>query len=183
MVMVPWLHFGGGDFLLFRTWQPSSTSAIVGACIALFVFCILERGLAALRRSRELYWRSRALALVLNRQPSGPPRSLDSPAAVNDCKHGESSDMVAVVEEALPSTKPAGAKIPIRSSARLIPPFIPSHDVPRGIIQAVQSMFSYVLMLAVMTFNAEYIISIVVGLGVGEILFGRIGHLQGGLVR
>ncbi|KIJ68748.1 hypothetical protein HYDPIDRAFT_173400 [Hydnomerulius pinastri MD-312] len=129
MMMIPWLHFSGGDFLLFKTWQPTSNGAIAGACIALVAFCILERWLAAFRRSQELRWR---------------------------------------------------ASIVVRTNPRLIPPFIPSHDIPRGIIQAFQSTFSYALMLAVMTFNAAYIISIILGLGIGEILFGRMGRVQGG---
>ena len=33
---------------------------------------------------------------------------------------------------------------------RFAPPFIPSHDIPRGGIHFVQSTFSYTLMLAVM---------------------------------
>lgn len=38
----------------------------------------------------------------------------------------------------------------IPARRRLVPPFTPSHDIPRGIIQAIQSTFSYALMLAVM---------------------------------
>ncbi|KIJ05158.1 hypothetical protein PAXINDRAFT_164785 [Paxillus involutus ATCC 200175] len=119
-MMISWLHFGGGDSFLFKTWQPSSHGAIAGACVGLLVFCILERWLAAYRRTRELHWK-----------------------------------------------------------ARVIPPFIASHDIPRGFIQAIQSTLSYALMLAVMTFNGAYIICIILGLGIGEILFGRIGRVQG----
>ncbi|KAI6133338.1 Ctr copper transporter [Pisolithus croceorrhizus] len=57
-----------------------------------------------------------------------------------------------------------------------IPPFIPSHDIPRGIIHAIQTAFSYILMLIVMTFNVAYIIPVILGLGVGEVLFGRIAQ-------
>lgn len=38
--------------------------------------------------------------------------------------------------------------------ARTIPPFIPSHDIARGLIQAVQSAFIFVFMLAVMYVSA-----------------------------
>ncbi|KIK99870.1 hypothetical protein PAXRUDRAFT_780527 [Paxillus rubicundulus Ve08.2h10] len=128
--MIPWLHFWGGDSLLFKTWQPSSHGEIAGACIGFLVLCILERWIAAYRRTWELHWEARA------------------PASVG-------------------------------KSPRVIPPFITSHDIPRGLIQSIQSTFSYTLMLAVMTFNGAYIISIILGLGVGEILFGRIGRVQG----
>ncbi|KAJ3576050.1 hypothetical protein NP233_g685 [Leucocoprinus birnbaumii] len=58
-------------------------------------------------------------------------------------------------------------------SLRTIPPFIPSNDIARGLLQAAQSFLSFAFMLAAMTFNAGIIIAIVVGLGVGETLFGR----------
>ncbi|KAJ6605126.1 Ctr copper transporter family-domain-containing protein [Mycena sp. CBHHK59/15] len=53
------------------------------------------------------------------------------------------------------------------------PPFIPAHDVPRGALYALQVVLGYAIMLAVMMFQVAYIISIVAGLGVGEMLFGR----------
>ena len=39
---------------------------------------------------------------------------------------------------------------PVPARRRLVPPFVPSHDIPRGVIQAMQSTFSYALMLAIM---------------------------------
>ncbi|KAL9710809.1 hypothetical protein Ac2012v2_006347, partial [Leucoagaricus gongylophorus] len=56
---------------------------------------------------------------------------------------------------------------------RTIPPFIPSHDVARGFFQGAQSLLSFSFMLAAMTLNVSIILSIVIGLGVGEMLFGR----------
>ncbi|KAG1757900.1 Ctr copper transporter [Suillus lakei] len=171
-MMTPWLHFSGGDYLIFKTWIPESKSTIAGACIALVAFCILERWIAALRRQMEIQWGSRALALILQKQRNP-----------NDTQHvgnktKDPSDKIDVVEEAFPAL----STTPVRSRPRLVPPFIPMHDIPRGIFQAVQSLFSYALMLAVMTFNASYIISVVLGLAIGEVLFGRIGRLNRGRV-
>lgn len=56
MMMTPWLHFSGEDYLIFKAWQPMSHGAIAGACIALVAFCILERWITALRRQWEIYW-------------------------------------------------------------------------------------------------------------------------------
>lgn len=50
-----------------------------------------------------------------------------------------------------------------------------SHDLPRGVLYALQALLAYLLMLSVMTFQAAYIIAIVLGLGLGEVLFGRLG--------
>jgi len=58
---------------------------------------------------------------------------------------------------------------------RTIVPFIAKHDIPRGVIYALQALLGYILMLAIMTFQAAYLISIVIGLGLGEVLFGRFG--------
>ncbi|KAK7036345.1 copper transporter [Favolaschia claudopus] len=53
------------------------------------------------------------------------------------------------------------------------PPFVPANDIMRGVIHAVQAALGFVFMLVVMTFQASYIITLVIGLGVGEMLFGR----------
>ncbi|KAF9451780.1 hypothetical protein P691DRAFT_806879 [Macrolepiota fuliginosa MF-IS2] len=58
---------------------------------------------------------------------------------------------------------------------RTIPPFIARIDIPRGILYGFKRLLGFILMLAVMTFHAGYFISILAGLGLGEILFGRIG--------
>ncbi|KAJ6492246.1 CTR copper uptake transporter [Mycena sanguinolenta] len=55
------------------------------------------------------------------------------------------------------------------------PPFIPAHDIMRGVMHAAQTLLGFAFMLAVMTFQASYIITMVLGLGIGEMLFGRYG--------
>lgn len=165
MTMTPWLHFTDGDYLIFKTWQPESKGAIAGASIGLVVFCILERFIMALRRQMEIQWGSRALALMQRNPNDADDRPSDK---MDGTEEGCSS---------LPITPVKG-----RSRLGLVPPFIPMHDITRGIFQVFQALFSYALMLAVMTFNAAYIISIILGLGIGEVLFGRIGRLNGGRV-
>ncbi|WWC91095.1 uncharacterized protein L201_006036 [Kwoniella dendrophila CBS 6074] len=54
-------------------------------------------------------------------------------------------------------------------------PFRWGVDLPRGLLQALQTLIHYLLMLVVMTFNIWWIISVVIGSGVGEMLFGRFG--------
>ncbi|KAG0697168.1 Ctr copper transporter [Suillus ampliporus] len=174
-MMTPWLHFSGGDYLIFKTWQPESKGAIAGACIGLVVFCILERWIAALRRQMEIQWGSRALALILKEKRDPSDIQNDDKA-----KDAISSDEIDVIEEALTSRQTT--PVTVRNRQRTVPPFIPMNDIPRGIFHGVQSLFSYVLMLAVMTFNASYVISIILGLAIGEVVFGRIGRLGGGRV-
>ncbi|KAF7358702.1 Copper transporter [Mycena sanguinolenta] len=54
-------------------------------------------------------------------------------------------------------------------------PFVPAHDVMRGAMHGAQTLLGFAFMLAVMTFQASYIITMVLGLGIGEMLFGRYG--------
>ncbi|KAK7042009.1 Ctr copper transporter [Favolaschia claudopus] len=54
--------------------------------------------------------------------------------------------------------------------------FILSHELSRGFLAGLQSLIHYTLMLVVMTFNVAYIISIILGVVVGEIAFGRLNH-------
>ncbi|KAJ7164393.1 CTR copper uptake transporter [Mycena filopes] len=53
------------------------------------------------------------------------------------------------------------------------PPFVPAHDIARGALHTLQATLGFAFMLAVMTFQAGFIISIALGLGFGEMLFGR----------
>ncbi|KAJ7722394.1 CTR copper uptake transporter [Mycena metata] len=55
------------------------------------------------------------------------------------------------------------------------PPFIAAHDVMRGAIHMAQATLAFAMMLVVMTFQAAYIITLALGLGIGEMLFGRYG--------
>jgi len=76
---------------------------------------------------------------------------------------------------ALASNTTMGGAFPPRKD-RTIPPFHLYRESARGALYSLQASFSYVLMLAVMTFQAAYIISIIVGLGLGEFLFGRLAR-------
>jgi len=145
--MVPYLHFAGGDYLIFKSLTPTSAGQLAGASIVLFLLALIERGLAAFRSYLEVYWESKAQAL----------------------SSGDQLDTSSNTHFLLKSSPYRGAK----SLYRTFPPFTPSHDIPRGIFHAFQAFIGYGLMLAVMTFQAAYIIAIVIGLGVGEVVFGR----------
>ncbi|RPD81786.1 hypothetical protein L226DRAFT_541428 [Lentinus tigrinus ALCF2SS1-7] len=152
VMMVPWLHFTGGDSLIFKSWHPSSHGAIAGACIGLVIFAIFERWVNAMRGVLSVYWRTSS--------------SISKPLKVSAVSDGVEEVNISPV----PSQRPA---LRVRRVPRTIPPFLPSHDIPRGALFAFQALLYYVLMLAVMTFQAAYIISIIVGLMIGEVLFGR----------
>ncbi|KAJ6605108.1 hypothetical protein B0H10DRAFT_2076867 [Mycena sp. CBHHK59/15] len=54
--------------------------------------------------------------------------------------------------------------------------FILSHELSRGALAGLNTTLHYILMLVVMTFNAAYIISVILGVIVGETIFGRLHH-------
>jgi len=158
MAMKPYLHFTPGDALWFTGWTPSSSGAIFGACFGLFLLSIAERLLNLIRAIMDAEWARR----------TQKKRELDGG------------------QEPLPSTSPDPREIaspPRYRSSRLLTTSLISTAVihiriHRGILFALQSAIAYFLMLAVMTYNASFFLSIVVGLGVGEVLFGRFttGH-------
>jgi len=159
--MTPYLHFTSGDNLFFKSWRPTSNGAIAGASIALVVLAISERLLSSIRRAIEARWRRSALAMnavwAVGREivPSRKPVAKEEDICEDD---------------------PGSTRSAIVQRRRTIPPFVLSHDAARGALYSLQALLSYALMLAVMTFQAAYIISIVIGLGLGEILFGRIAR-------
>ncbi|KAH9964447.1 Ctr copper transporter [Russula dissimulans] len=146
-LMMPYFHFTGGDHLFFKSWRPSSRGAIAGASIALVVLAVLERLLYATRGVMDGRWRRRALV-----------SSTTNPAGNEN------------------GTSPSAKRSHNVRKGRTIPPFDLSRDSARGALYSLQALLAYVLMLAVMTFQAAYIISIIVGLGLGEVLFGRLAH-------
>ncbi|KAH8120234.1 Ctr copper transporter [Phellopilus nigrolimitatus] len=149
--MIPYLHFAGGDALFFKQITPSSKGALAGAAIFLFFLAMLERFIVAMRAVMEARWRQRAKTFLV-----GP----DVPLKDNSGQcHDDKDSRISVIS----ATK-----------TRTIPPFIASHDFPRGAIHAVQSLVYFALMLAVMTFQAAYVIMIILGLGIGELVFGRV---------
>ncbi|CAE6513241.1 unnamed protein product [Rhizoctonia solani] len=156
-MMIPYLHFTPGDTLFFKEWVPKSSGAVGGPCVGLFVLAILQRCLSAMRGVMDQHWKQRSDALVAARFV----RMRDS--ASTDKESEQDASLT------------AQSRVP-RAPRLTLPPFIWPHELARGAMQVLQSFFGYALMLAVMTFNAAYIISILLGLGVGEVLFGRFAH-------
>ncbi|KAH9913205.1 CTR copper uptake transporter [Fomitopsis serialis] len=165
--MLTYLHFTPGDILWFQGWVPGSAGAMVGACIGLFLLAMVERWIAAARAVMQAHWAQRARVVELN---TGSNASLPTTrSSAVDEKRSTSSLSVPVLHSTLPRT------IGLRSAA----PFILKHELPRGILLMVQVALNYAFMLAVMTFQLGFIFSLIVGLGVGEMLFGRFAsHIE-----
>lgn len=82
----------------------------------------------------------RARALILQDQ-----RSLSDGQHIDDAAQKDvHSDQIV---ETYPYKSTSDA---VSGRPRVVPPFIPVHDIPRGILHGVQVLFSYILMLVIM---------------------------------
>ncbi|KAH8108381.1 Ctr copper transporter family-domain-containing protein [Phellopilus nigrolimitatus] len=166
--MLMYLHFTPGAVLWFQGWVPMSAGAMVGTCIGLFLLGIVSRWIAACRGLMEAHWRKQALIIYANKMNTQrrPLETRPDSSSSNVSKGGEAESASGVPD----LNKGAGvAGVGMRSAV----PFIPAHDITRGVMHAGQAALDFAFMLAVMTFQVGFIAAIVVGLGVGETLFGR----------
>jgi hypothetical protein len=150
--MLMYLHFTIGDNLWFLGWAPNTAGAMVGACIGLFMLAMAERWLVHVRGVMEEHWSMRAQIALSNKLNSTTSASLEGHTKSSS---GDSAD-----------PRPGGLR-------HNLPPFILAYDIPRGIFEVVIATINFVLMLTVMKFQVGFILAIVVGLGIGEALFGR----------
>ena len=65
-------------------------------------------------------------------------------------KNNRDSDEIAEIDVNSLTSKPVAAQDAVVRSPRVLPPFIASHDIPRGVAYALQALLTYLLMLAVM---------------------------------
>jgi hypothetical protein len=156
--MIMYLHFTIGDNLWFLGWAPSTAGAMAGACIGLFMLATAERWLVAMRGVMEEHWSIRAQIALSNK--------LNNVSAVAKSTSWE--------ERTNPSSSDAAqSRFGWLWHHAQAPPLILAHDIPRGILQIVIASINFLFMLTVMTFQVGFIFAIVVGLGIGEALFGR----------
>jgi copper transporter 1 len=143
--MLRYLHFTPGDNLWFFGWAPRTAGAMVGTCIGLFMFAVAERWLSAMRAVMEEHWSTRF-------GPSSLPYavlmySLYSAQIALANKLNSSS--VATSEEcdrpSFKSSQPSHDTL-----RRRLPPFIPSYDVPRGIMRVILASINVLFMLSAM---------------------------------
>ncbi|KAF6756176.1 Ctr copper transporter family-domain-containing protein [Ephemerocybe angulata] len=150
--MTAQFHTQLGDPIWLQAWVPQNKGALAGACIGLALLGILERWLAA-------------FYALLSPSPARNLRSGVTSTIVPNDTHAHHAH----AQETTNSVPlPRGLK------ALFLPRLSLSDDIIRGMLYAVQAALGFLLMLVVMTYQGYLILSIVLGLGVGEMLFGRI---------
>ncbi|KAJ3483282.1 hypothetical protein NLI96_g6418 [Meripilus lineatus] len=133
--MIPYFHFTPGDILWFQGWVPKSAKAMVGACLALFLFGIFERWLACLRAVAEQFWRKQAEIARVNKLNRTNAKLPTSTSCCSPSEPASASDI---------------SKITYASSLANMPPFIFEYDTARGVIHVLQMALQFAFMLAAM---------------------------------
>jgi len=144
--MLSYLHFTPGDNFLFYGWSPATGKALLGTCIGLFLLALVERWLSMMKTVMGIHWHTRALIELANRTNT---------------------------KTALPAHNGKSVSSTSTQLSHTSLPFVFAFDFPRAIIASALALIGFTFMLVVMTYQVSFILSIVIGLGVGEVLFGR----------
>jgi len=143
-VMKMYFHFNFNDYVLFKEWIPKTTMQYTGTWLAVFIFTALFDGFRFLRHLLEKKW-----------------------AKDNEEKLSKSLNNPSCHEELEPLTQNSVNKSPPT------PPFRWDIDIPRSLLQFVETGWSFLIMLIAMTFNFGLFIAICSGAAFGCLLFGR----------
>ncbi|ETI23164.1 hypothetical protein G647_04961 [Cladophialophora carrionii CBS 160.54] len=142
-------------------WTPSTGGAYAGTCIFLVFLAILLRLLFAGKSVLEQRWaiaaRNRRYVRVQGRTTEAGRIDQDP-----DVKTG-SLITVNGVEEHVKVVQARTQSTPFRLSV----------DVPRAVLTTLIAALSYLLMLAVMSYNVGYFLSVLLGVFLGELAVGR----------
>ncbi|KAI9749732.1 MAG: Oxysterol binding protein [Chaenotheca gracillima] len=162
--------------LYSAAWTPRSTGAYAGTCIFLILLATLFRSLFAVRYYLERRWLDKDLNrryVVVAAPPSSDAQSdsgdeepATEAARVRDDRDAKSATLLTVrgVEEEVRVVK---------RTVRAVPAWRFSVDFPRAILGTVTVGIGYLLMLAVMTYNVGYFLSVLGGAFIGELVAGR----------
>ncbi|KAH7176548.1 Ctr copper transporter [Dactylonectria macrodidyma] len=147
--------------LYASSWTPESAGAYAGTCIFLVVLAILGRALLAVKAVQEARWLDREAArryvtvngkIPLTEQISVNPDARQMTLSANGVE-----ETVMVVERK-------------RNTSR---PWRFSVDPLRAVLDTVIVGIGYLLMLAVMTMNVGYFMSVLAGVFIGSLALGR----------
>ncbi|KAK2803684.1 hypothetical protein FQN50_006902 [Emmonsiellopsis sp. PD_5] len=151
--------------LYSNAWTPRSHGAYAGTCIFLIILAIIARSLLALKSVLEHRWAAAALSrryVVVAGQTPVAERVLADPNASTGTLVSSNG-----VEEKVRVVKS------VEGGVSEVAPWRFSVDLPRAALVVVIVGVGYLLMLAVMTMNIGYFLSILAGVFIGDLAIGR----------
>ncbi|KAG9690610.1 Ctr copper transporter, partial [Aureobasidium melanogenum] len=154
--------------LYSKAWTPTSTGAYAGTCIFLIVLAIISRLLQAWRHTLEQRIHDKAMKrryVVVAGEQEGE-QSLEESEAAKEISE----------KQGILTSRGLDEKVRIITAAsrrKETTPWRITTELPRACVYTVQAGLGYLLMLAVMTLNVGYFLSVLAGLFVGELAIGR----------
>uniref|UniRef100_A0A5S6QXN4 Copper transport protein n=1 Tax=Trichuris muris TaxID=70415 RepID=A0A5S6QXN4_TRIMR len=142
-MMAMYFHGGYQETILFSFWKTCTVGGFLGSFIGVLLLAVLYEGLKTFRES--LFHRS-ALALGTT------------------CTNGQAC------RSATDSVAQTDVALPYKIAYRLKPVSV-GHAI-QSAMHMLQLLVSYVLMLIVMTYNTWMLCAVVLGAGIGYLLFG-----------
>ncbi|KAI9497666.1 Ctr copper transporter [Zychaea mexicana] len=176
-----------GDAIWLDAWLPSAEPAYIGACFGLLFIAILSRSIFAIEAYFNSWANIRYQRLyginTYNDNGFNPTPRIAGLFAKAATKAPEKTSGDLPIDTPSSSTS---NNIPYNYNAypeahRLprVAPFNWPIDTIRSFLTALASFVSYLLMMVVMTGNGGYLLVIVVGVFIGEMIFGRFRSLGG----
>ncbi|KAF1999129.1 hypothetical protein P154DRAFT_523528 [Amniculicola lignicola CBS 123094] len=146
--------------LYSEAWTPSSAGAYAGTCIFLIILAIVLRALF----TAKSYLDAKALESSLKRRYV----VVADQHTVSD-KAADTNSLTGILTS---NGQEENVRI-VQAPSKHIQPWRFSVDLPRAAIMTVIAGVGYLLMLAVMTYNVGYFLSVLGGTFAGELAFGR----------
>lgn len=143
--MMMYFHGGYNETILFQTWTIDSVGGLVGSMVGIFFICLLYEGL---KFFRDHLMRRSYSSLPYNNVPSAGAENGDSPSP--DDRNSRRREVVKIIQTEIFS----------------------GHHCLQTLLQMVQTILSYFIMLIFMTFNSWLCGAVVLGLTVGYFMFG-----------
>ncbi|KAF2689320.1 Ctr copper transporter-like protein [Lentithecium fluviatile CBS 122367] len=147
--------------LYSESWTPSSAGAYAGTCIFLILLAITLRALITAKSFLE----ARALASAIKRRYV----VVADQQTVGDKAFNDANSLTGILTT---NGMQENVRI-VEAPAKHVQPWRFSVDLPRAVIMTLIAGVGYLLMLAVMTMNVGYFLSVLAGAFIGELALGR----------